>query len=270
MENFITENSFSRFFHPNDDFGIIHFGYDDFSFVKAAKFFREQNFYTWHFILSGKGHLEIGGKAYDLSEGDSFFIPPDTQMRYFPDPNDPWEYVWFSFKGERATRYAEELLFSIDVPTRPCRNFGRTKQLLKRTIEDMRDENYGYYKIMSVFYEIMDLSACEQRSRTPIESVRDCIDESYTMADFTIENLCRHVGFSHSQLLRLFKKKYGKTVQQYMIEKRISLACELLEKRDIPVRSVALSCGFSDEIHFMKTFKKHYGITATEYRKSVR
>ena len=270
MGNFIADNSFRRFFYPNDDFGIINFGYDDFSFVKAADFFRVQNFYTWHFIVSGKGHLEIGGKAYDLSEGESFFIPPDTAMRYFPDTDDPWEYVWFAFKGENAARYGEELSFSIDFPTQVCRHFGRTKQILKRTIEDMQSENYGYYKLMSAFYELMDLSIFEERPRTPIAAVRKFIDESYTIPDFSVENLCREVGFSHAQLLRLFKNEYGKTVWDYVIEKRLSLACELLGNRDISVRSVALSCGFSDEIHFMKSFKKHYGITAGEYRKSIR
>ena len=270
MGNFIVDNSFGRFFHPKDDFGIINFGYDDFSFVKAAEFFRVQNFYTWHFIVSGKGRLDIGGNSYELSEGDSFFIPPDTSMRYFPDPDDPWEYVWFAFRGESAARYGEELSFSIEIPAHPCRHFGRTKQILKRTIEDMRSENYGYYKVMSAFYELIDLSTFDKGIRTPIESVREFIDESYTIPDFNVENLCRDVGFSHAQLLRLFKKEYGKTVRDYVIEKRLALACELLESRDISVRSVSLSCGFSDEIHFMKSFKKHYGITASEYRRSVK
>ncbi len=270
MGNFIQEEFFSRFFHPNDDFGIINFGYDDFCFVKAAHSFRVQNYYTWHFVISGKGHLEIGGRAYDLSEGDSFFIPPDTPMRYFPYPDGPWEYVWFSFRGQNASSYGEQLGFSVDTPVRVCRHFGRTKQILKRTIEDMRDANHGYYKVLAAFYELMDISISEHQPRTPIQAVREFIDESYMIPDFNIENLCRDVGFSHAQLLRLFKKEYGKTVQRYVIERRLSLACELLENSDISVCSVALSCGFSDEIHFMKSFKKHYGITATKYRKNIK
>lgn len=270
MGNFINEPSFSRFFRPDDDFGIINFGYDDFSFVRAAHSFRVQNFYTWHFVISGKGRLEIGGGTYELSEGDSFFIPPDTPMRYFPDTDDPWEYVWFAFRGKAASLYGEQLSFSVNAPTRECKHFGRTKQILKRTIEDVRRENHGYYRVMSAFYELMDLSTLERRPRTPIQTVKEFIDESYTIPDFSIEDLCRDAGFSHAQLLRLFKKEYSKTVQRYVIEKRLALACELLENSDISVRSVALSCGFSDEIHFMKSFKKHYGLTAGEYRKSVR
>ena len=270
MGNFINDQSFSRFFRPDDDFGIINIGYDDFSFVKAAHSFRVQNFYTWHFVISGKGRLEIGGKVYTLSECDSFFIPPDTPMRYFPDPDDPWEYVWFAFRGQSASLYGEQLLFSVDSPVQKCRHFSRTKQVLKRMIEDMKSEAYGYYRVMSAFYELMDISTLNKRPRTPIQSVREFIDESYTIPDFSIENLCHEVGFSHAQLLRLFKAEYGKTVQRYVIEKRLSLASELLENSDISIRSVALSCGFSDEIHFMKSFKAHYGVTASEYRKNAK
>jgi transcriptional regulator GlxA family with amidase domain len=167
-----------------------------------------------------------------------------------------------------AAQYGERLRFSTDEPVHVCRHFGRAKQILLRTIDDLRSENHGYYKVLSSFYELLDLATFENRPRTPIQTVRELIDESYTVSDLNVERLCRDAGFSHAQMLRLFKREYGKTIQRYIIEKRLSLACELLANSDISVRSVAFSCGFSDEIHFMKTFKNHYGLTATEYRKN--
>lgn len=270
MGNFIQEKAFRRFFHPEGEFGIVNFGYDDFAFMKAAEYFRVQNYYTWHFVISGKGHLEIDGGSYDLSAGDSFFLPPEVPMRYFPDPKDPWEYVWFAFKGRDASRYGEELSFSTGAPVRPCGHFSRVKQILTRTIDDLRANDHGYYRVMSAFYELLDLSLSPRRPKAPIQAIRQLIDEGYTMPDFSIEQLCRDVCFSHAQLLRLFKEEYGRTVRRYLIEKRLAYACELLENSDMPVCSVALSCGFSDEIHFMKSFKKQYGMTATEYRKSAK
>ncbi|MBQ8793630.1 MAG: helix-turn-helix transcriptional regulator [Clostridia bacterium] len=73
---------------------------------------------------------------------------------------------------------------------------------------------------------------------------------------------------SHAHLLRLFKKEYGITPIKYIINKRIELACELLKTTDLSVSSVAFSCGFSDEIHFMKTFKKLIGKSALNYKRS--
>lgn len=270
MGIFIQGGSFIRLFQSNDDFAIINMGYDDFTFVKPAHSFYEQNFYTWHFIISGRGHLEIGGRIYDLSGGDSFFIPPDTQMRYFPDAGDPWEYVWFAMRGNAASRYGEQLGFSVDAAIHHCRNFERKKNMLKRTIDGLKDGSLGYFGVLSTFYALMDLSISTHHTQTEIQAIREIIDENYTITDFSIERLCQDTGFSHSQLLRLFKKEFGKTLWRYVVDKRLVLACEFLENSDLSIRSVALSCGFSDDIHFMKTFKERFGMTATEYRNRVK
>ena len=46
--------------------------------------------YHVHFILHGKGTLEIGGKSYKLQRGQIFVIPPDVETYYYSDPEDPW------------------------------------------------------------------------------------------------------------------------------------------------------------------------------------
>ena len=94
------------------------------------------------------------------------------------------------------------------------------------------------------------------------------IDAGFTMPSFRVESLCADTGFSHAQLLRLFKKNYGETPMHYLIEKRMELAKELLEETALPVCSVAYSCGYSDELHFMKCFKRYTGMTALAYRKA--
>ena len=267
MENFIKYPSFRRYFHSNDDFSVINIGYDDFKTVKPAYAFYVQNFYTWHFIISGRGRLEIGERAYELSGGDCFFIPPDTKMRYFPHPDDPWAYVWFAMKGDEAAEYGKYMGFSLENSALPCPQPQRIKNILKRTIDKLINDSCAYFGVLSTFYDILDIFGDSARPRTEIQSVKELIDESFALTDFSVEGLCLNVGFSHAQLLRLFKKEYGKTIRQYLIDKRIEFACELLKESDLSVRSIALSCGFSDEVHFMKTFKSRIGITATEYRK---
>ena len=269
MGDFIEGPSFRRYFPSKDDFAIINIGYDDFAYIKPERAFRVQNFYTWHFILSGKGWLEIGGRGFELSAGDTFFIPPNAVMRYFPSEQEPWEYLWLTTCGDTAAQYGEQLGFSISTPSVHCRRFGKIKAVLKETVDALKEEHLGYFGVLSAFYKLMELSSASDRPRTEIQVVRDLIDEGCTIPDFSVEKLCRDAGFSHAHLLRLFKKEYGKTISRYVIEKRLALACELLRERDLSVRSVALSCGFADEVHFSKTFRAHLGMTAGKYRKSA-
>lgn len=266
MGNFIKESSFCKFFYYNQDLSISHVGYDDFSVVKPEKIFRTQKIYTWHFVLSGSGTLEIYGKRYKIRAGEMFFIPPDCKMRYYPDKNDPWEYVWFAFSCSEITQYSTLVGFLENTPVSKIKNFEKTKYILKNLFDKLLLNECGHFKVLSAFFDILE-QYNKSDELTGIKFVKKLIDENFAMAGFNIEQLCRDATISHAHLLRLFKKEYGITPIKYIINKRIELACELLKTTDLSVSSVAFSCGFSDEIHFMKTFKKLVGASALNYKK---
>ena len=97
--------------------------------------------------------------------------------------------------------------------------------------------------------------------------VKSMIDSSANDPEFTIARLCRDCGLSHSQLCRVFIKRYGVTAKRYLIDRRMEYAKQLLKTTDLNLDAVSLSSGYSDKAHFMKEFKRIYGITAGEYRK---
>lgn len=252
-----------RSFVFDEKFGISAIGYHDFSrHYNPAYNSRIQNFYTLHFVLSGKGILKIGEKTYTIGDGEMFFLPDNTEFCYYPTEDEPWEYVWFSLKGDICMQYANQLGF--DGPVKKCTNFNNIKHLLKKLF-DILDDNGGYFGVLSVFYGIMELST-SNRIFTGVESVKRVIDESFTHTGFTIASLCSDVNISHPHLIRLFKERYNTTLVKYLNKKRIEYACTLLATTDLSVKSVAFSSGFADELHFMKTFKKHMGVTALQYR----
>lgn len=263
MQKIINDSMFSRHFVFNESFGISTIGYHDFSRIYNPEHTsRVQSFYTWHFVLSGKGVLKTGGKIYDICEGQMFFLPPNQEICYFPDEKEPWEYVWFSLRGDVCERYREQLGF--ERPVKDCTNFGKIERLLRKTFNSI-EAGGGYFGVLSAFYELMELSTVVS-SDTGIESVKRIIDEGFTRTDFSITSLCTDVGISHPHLLRLFKERYKTTLIKYLNKKRIEYACELLRTTDLSVKSVAFSSGFSDELHFMKSFKKHMGLSALKYK----
>lgn len=266
MSSFLKEKQFVRHFLNKDDTCLLNVGYDDFKYVKPIKYFWMQEKYALHFVLSGKGTLEIGGKTYKIKKGQAFLIPSDEKMRYFPDENDPWEYVWFSLKSEVAKGYAEILGFSVENPVLQCNKFSEMSIALKNMFDALIEERGGYFTALSALYSILEMFV--QKNVTGIKVIKEHIDQNFSAPNFNISNLCYDVGISHAHLLRQFKKEYGITVIKYVIKKRIELACTLLKTTDLSVKSVAFSCGFNDELHFMKTFKKEMGISAGNYKKS--
>jgi len=51
---------------------------------------------------------------------------------------------------------------------------------------------------------------------------------------------------------------------------RIEYACHELAASETPIVQIALSAGFCDQSHFTRTFKRHIGVTPTQYRESLR
>ncbi len=65
---------------------------------------------------------------------------------------------------------------------------------------------------------------------------------------------------------RAFRKFCGCTVGEYVRRLRVESASRQLKNSDDPLVLVALVCGFSDQSHFTKTFKKATGMTPAQYR----
>lgn len=266
MSGFLKEKQFVKHFPNKDDTCLLCVGYDDFKYVKPMKYFWVQNKYSLHFVLSGKGIFQIGGKTYRIKKGQMFLTPDNVKMRYFPEEDEPWEYMWFSMKSNIGKEYAKILGFSVENPVIECNKFSEITIAIKNMFDALLEDRGGYFTALSAFYNILEM--CVQKNVTGIKAIKNHIDQTFSTPDFSIDRLCRDMGISHAQLLRQFKKEYGITVIKYVIKKRIELACTFLKTTDLSVKSVAYSCGFMDEVHFMKTFKKETGISAGNFKKS--
>lgn len=80
-------------------------------------------------------------------------------------------------------------------------------------------------------------------------------------------DLLSHIRFtSKFHLLRLFKKYYGQTPKQYLTDKRIELAKELL-KNGTDSSKTCFDIGFQSPSSFSTLFKSRVGLTPTEFQK---
>jgi YesN/AraC family two-component response regulator len=94
--------------------------------------------------------------------------------------------------------------------------------------------------------------------------------ESDLSADLSLSSLATAQNISPGYLSTIFKRETGKTITEYVIDKRIKLAARLLESTHLQVQTIALHCGIMDVQYFSKVFKKIMGKTPKEYRESVR
>ena len=81
-----------------------------------------------------------------------------------------------------------------------------------------------------------------------------------------LEDMAAEASLSPSHFARLFKQTIGQSPYQFLMTYRIEQAKRMLGKPNTLMIDIALHCGFSDQAHFSRTFKKIEGLTPKQYR----
>ncbi len=95
-----------------------------------------------------------------------------------------------------------------------------------------------------------------------------CVDYIYNHINerITIDDLSEYTALSLSYLSRLFKQNLGVSVSDYIREKKIEKAQNLLKYSEISLIEIANYLAFSSQSHFIQTFEKYVGLTPKKYR----
>lgn len=86
-------------------------------------------------------------------------------------------------------------------------------------------------------------------------------------SDFQGDELARVAGLSPGHFRKAFRRSFGFSPHQFVLEQRVSRAAELLNTSNIEVAAIASLCGFSSHSHLTTEFRKRMGVTPREYRK---
>nr|WP_245999733.1 AraC family transcriptional regulator [Paraflavitalea soli] len=95
------------------------------------------------------------------------------------------------------------------------------------------------------------------------------IIEAHLFSPVGIEELARKANLSVSSFKREFTKLYNDSPANYIKNKRLERASELLLASDNRITDIAYACGFNDLANFTKSFHDKYKVTPTNYRSTL-
>ena len=75
------------------------------------------------------------------------------------------------------------------------------------------------------------------------------------------------VGLSITHFSKSFKRSVGVPPAQYVLRKRVKLATQLMADPNKPLIDIALACGFSDQSHFTRSFKRVHQLSPGVWRR---
>ena len=238
--------------------------------------------YQVAYCVEGRGEIECGGRVQQVGAGDVFVNIPGHGHRYGADPADPWTLWWVHFKGGAAARYFELLGVR---PSRSVVPVGRNERLVglfRDLIRELECPEQSH-QLMAVAHLHMILSflialqrqqltvrrRIRTRTRLDMKRLNAFIDRR--IKDLCLGDLARAARVSVPHLERLFKDQTGYAPFEYVIQRRVARASEMLLTRpSLPIKEVAARIGYRDERYFSRLFKKIVGMPPGRFRRMYR
>lgn len=275
-----------KFFQPiEENIRVIH--NINSSNVMGCPHFHDH--YELHFTLSYNLKFIIEDAIFHVPRGSVFAIP-----RFVPHitvvPDDAWfERYTVHIKPEVLEEIRQKFgidykdLFQPPQDSPVC--FMKLKkeeipvfeEILNREMESLHGSYYEdtlyreivLSEIILYLLRIKHEDPCQRseeyddESSLMVKKIMQYISENIT-SELNLDVLEKEFYINKYSITRIFKEYCGVTVNQYIISRRIYLACELL-KTNHTVSQVCELSGFSDYGHFIRTFKKHVGISPKQY-----
>lgn len=134
----------------------------------------------------------------------------------------------------------------------------------KETFEDIRVWLLGICKAITGVVHEINIT----RANKNIEKVLEYIDQNLHK-DISQRDVAEYIGLSTGYISTIFKEHLGKNYIDYLNGKRVERAKQLLKETRFNIREVGFRVGFNNIQTFMRTFKKHEGVTPGQYRESI-
>lgn len=233
--------------------------------------------YLIHFILNGRGRFTIRDKEYVLESGYGFLIPPGELVFYQADEEEAWTYVWVGFYGAMAESTVKAMGLSAGNPVFKSE---KSKELYE-IVKDMMEHNTigianelrrnGQLQLfLSIISEGVPLEEKSETDRAAgyVKRAIEFIQGNYC-DPIKVTDVADYVCINRSYLYTLFKNETGMSPQQFLTHFRLSQAQQLLELEDMPIESIALSCGYTDPLVFAKAFKQLKKMSPSAFRREM-
>ncbi|SFP66009.1 AraC-type DNA-binding protein [Oscillibacter sp. PC13] len=224
-----------------------------------------------HYVVSGKGIYDNGGRTFVLQKGETFLVRPEEIVYYRADEEEPWEYYWVGFSGPAAALLLAQTPFTRQHPVlRPAAGERLRQALLD--IYKARGTDYPSAVRMAGYLQaalglLMEPQGERGEEALSLYARRGSayMQQNYSRS-ISVEEAARQAGVSRSCLYRAFRAEFGCSPSAYLTRYRIQRACQLLRYSGLSVGEVAASVGFEDRLYFSRAFRRETGYSPTEYR----
>lgn len=251
------------------------------------------------YVTRGSFNMQIGDEIYSASEEDVLLIPANTL--YQPRETEGCSYYFVHFSATTlentppsniaqsllkfnevaeigysynyyGNQYNSVISLPIYIKNTSSKAFYPLRNVFERAIKlNIWRNNYEKLLLDNIIRELLILLSNElaspQSPDNTFQKILHYINKNYA-TDITLTSIAKTFGFSTSYITKLFRNFLGKGTVEYINDLRLNAACEYLISSSYTIGEISNKVGFSNQYYFNRLFKRKYGFTPKEFRKS--
>ena len=220
----------------------------------------------------GSGVFRHGGTEYPVPAATAFIsvLPEEAEYGFPAGAPGPWRFSWINFYGALACGMWRRLRDSAG-PVIPLAPRSRAGLHLTRLIRGVKERRFAdRYEVSAEAFAFF-MTLCRQL-RAP--SVGNLLAERMTTVlcpgnawrPVGVKALAAEAGVSREHFSRVFKSRRGETPGAFLRLQRFQAAEDLLRSTSLPLREIALRCGFTSARHLADAFRIRHGCSPRQAR----
>ncbi len=258
--------------------------------VAEDKYHAHRDFTELTIILSGRGGYFVEGQTYDVEAGDIIVCNPGVHHRNIVlNKEEPTVEFFTGFYGYHFRNMPPEAI-QLRGGGHLLRLSADARREVMKHCYEMIAENEArqlgkYFMLKARLMQILLLMVREIAGE-PKPRQKGCNFESYNKSyavkrivnylnenyehKISLDQIAHNMYLSPVYISKIFKEETGESPINYLIKIRLEKAREILEhSEDGSIKNIATEVGYDDVYHFSKLFKKYYGISPQNYRRSL-
>lgn len=230
--------------------------------------------YMIHLILSGKGTFISNGKTYHLQAGHMFYCQPGVLVNMIADHDAPWVTMWIRFTGEYVASLMNTIALSDDNPVFTVNQAPIVKDEMANILKMSRLDNTNDLDYAAQLINLINaLRTTFNKTTTKYSNPQKILILKATQyirnnydTPITVTDVVNYLGIDRTYLFRIFKIYLEVSPKSYLTNTRLRAAKDMLIKSDTSIKFIALSCGYTNYVHFSKAFRKQVGMSPSQFK----
>ena len=238
---------------------------------------RHEDFSEIFILLEGSGKYTIGGRLYELNEGDIVLCNQGVLHDEFPAKGNVYKTLAVGISGLYIPELRPGLL--IDPSRTPVLRRSEQTQEVQEICMMMekyavsgegRNLRFVHKLLLAVIELLRSIVRSVEISSKEVDPLCVAV-EQYLNEHFgenvTLEETAKQFFVSSWHLSRVFKKETSYNFKQYLLRLRLGEAQMRLSSTEDSIAEISRDCGFHDPAYFTRLFTRHIGLSPRRYRK---